>query len=204
MFHHIDNGDIIKKSNCCLNFNKFLQIINSDLNFVEPSLFLKFKKNQVLITFDDGLSDVYYIAYPELKKRNIPFVIFVINNFLDTEGYLTTKQLLELSNDPLVTIGSHGLTHDILKGKNYKDQYTELVNSKLELEKKIDKEVNLFAFSHGQYDDTTIEILKKYKCYDYAFGVAGFPVNIVTKKWKYYLPRINCDNNSKMFSVKKG
>lgn len=203
MFHHIDNGGIVQKSGCKLDYFDFIKIIESNLNFVNVPNFFKFKKDQVLITFDDGLSDVYDVAYPELKKRNIPFVLFVIYDFLNTEGYITTNQLIEMSNDPLVTIGSHGLSHVVLKGESYNKQFDEIIKSKFKLESLLHKKINLFAYSHGQYDENTIRILKENKCYNYVFGVDGYPINFITKKWKYYLPRLNFENGiNKYFIIK--
>lgn len=206
MFHHIDDGNLNTQSKCVLDYDKFIEIIDSGLRFISVNQYLKFKfsnKNKVAITFDDGLEDVYRVAYPQLKERNIPFTVFVIVEYLDTDGYITTAQLLEMSKDPLITIGSHGLTHSVLKGMDFKQQQTELMNSKHKLENIIGKSVDLFAYSHGQYDETTLSILKKTKCYGFSFGVCGYPTNLYTKLWKYNLPRLNCENDKRNFLIVK-
>ena len=205
MFHHIDDGKIIKKSGCVIRHEEFVKILDSSLNFISIDDYVKFSsktKNKVVISFDDGLQDVYRVAYPELKSRNIPFTIFIVTEFLDKEGYLTTQQLLKLSSDPLVTIGSHGVSHRILKGMDYEQQKIELLESKRHIEKLIQKDVKYFAYSHGQYDNFTLFILNETKCYDFAFGTCGYPTNIYTKRWKYYLPRINCDEGQTRFVIK--
>ena len=204
MFHHIDDGDIIQKSGCILKKEPFLEILDSGLSFIDADSLVTFsRKNRgkALITFDDGLADLYRVAYPEMKKREIPFVVFVITDFLDTEGYITTEQLIELSQDPLVTIGSHGLSHDVLKGKPTDWQEEELLKSKERLEGLLGKPIKYFAYSHGQYDDTTLEILKKHRVYSFAFGVAGYPTNFYTKHWKYHLPRLNCEDGKMRFRI---
>lgn len=160
-------------------------------------------KNKALITFDDGLADVYRVAYPELKERGIPFTVFIITEFLDTEGYLTTDQLVELSKDSLVTVGSHGLSHDVLKGMPRERQEEELLKSKENLESLLCRPVKYFAYSHGQYDDVTLEILKNKRYYSFAFGVAGYPTNICTRRWKYHLPRLNCEDRKVPFRIEK-
>jgi peptidoglycan/xylan/chitin deacetylase (PgdA/CDA1 family) len=38
----------------------------------------------LLITFDDGYRDNYQHAFPALRERNLPFVIFLTTDFLDT------------------------------------------------------------------------------------------------------------------------
>lgn len=203
MFHHIDDGNIIYKSNCVLTYNSFIEILDSGLEFASVDYILtdKYLKNKCAITFDDGLQDVYDIAFLELKKRNIPFCIFVITDLLDTEGYITTDELLEMAQCPLVTIGSHGKTHKILKGMSFREQFQELSESKKILEKIIDRPVKYFAFSHGQFDKFTRKILQKNKLYDFAFGTKGYPLNIITKTWRYDLPRINFENNKTLYSI---
>lgn len=203
MFHHIDDGRIIQKSGCVLDYKAFLNIISSDVQFTSVIDLIKNNvKYKVAVTFDDGLKDVYRVAYPELKKRGIPFTLFIVTDFLDKEGYISTSELVEMSKDPLVTVGSHGLTHKILKGMPVQEQIEELKCSKEILEKIIDSEVEIFAYSHGQFDDNTIRLLKKYKFYKYIFGVSGLPLNFITKRYIYNLPRFNCENGNNYFQNK--
>tara|TARA_A100000164_G_C21811685_1_gene725833 strand:- start:146 stop:1087 length:942 start_codon:yes stop_codon:yes gene_type:complete len=44
------------------------------------------KKNYISITFDDGYLDNLNIAYPILKKLNIPFTIYVTTNFINNQN----------------------------------------------------------------------------------------------------------------------
>lgn len=202
MFHHIDNGNLIVKSGCILDKEKFIKIIDSGIEFASLRDCLhKACNDKCAITFDDGLADLYKTAYPELKKRNIPFAVFIVTDFLDKEGYITTEELKQMAEDPLVTVGSHGITHDILKGMNMEKQKEELLKSKEILENIINKDVELFAYSHGQYDKKTLRILKELNCYKKAFSAASLPLNVYTKHWKYRIPRINIDNSSSRFAV---
>ena len=204
MFHHIDNGSLIKRSGCMLNYQEFINLLDSGLQFISLHDLLSLKKlipGKCSITFDDGLKDVYSVAYPELKKRNIPFSIFVITDFLGKKGYITNEELIELSKDPLVTIGSHGVSHELLPNMSYLKQMYELTESKRKLEAITNLHINYFAFSHGQYDKNTKRILKKHKFYNFVFGVRGYPLNIITKRWKYNLPRINFENNKVTYCV---
>lgn len=205
MFHHIDDGNIIRKSGCSLSKEKFISILDSGITFCTLEEYCKFTysyKNPCVITFDDGLSDIYKVAYPELKKRGIPFTVFIITDLLGTEGYITIEELKELAINPLVTIASHGLTHDILKGLDIEKQKKELIQSKTRLEELCGREIKCFAYSHGQYDEKTLDILNKEKCYEYAFVAGGGVTNIITKNNNYTLPRLNCEDNLYNFSIK--
>lgn len=199
MFHHVTDMPEYKKSGCLLKTESFHSILNQLNTFIscEDLLYAKqtYFKNKVAITFDDGLADVYSIAYPYLKNRNIPFTIFIVNDFLDTEGYLTTEQLIKMSNDPLITIGAHGVSHKVLSELSSEQKWQEVNESKIRLEQLICKKIKLFAYSHGQYDNECLEMVEK-AGYIGAFGVRGFPYNYYSKRWIYHIPRYNVVNES--------
>lgn len=204
MFHHIDDGKLIVKSGCHLSKSRFIEILDSGIPFISMEEYVRFPfsmRNPCTITFDDGLKDVYRVAYPELKKRGIPFTIFVVTDFLNQEGYISTDELLELAADPLVTIGSHGVTHDILKGMPQENQQFELKDSKERLEALLGKPVHFFAYSHGQYDDATLSLLQREKYYDWVFTAGGGVTNWITRKSSYILPRINCEDGLNTFHI---
>lgn len=48
----------------------------------------EFKKRFVAFTFDDGYVDNYTIAYPILKRHEIPFTIYITTNFPDAKAIL--------------------------------------------------------------------------------------------------------------------
>lgn len=204
MFHHIDDGQVTAKSGCILKKEAFINIIDSGISFISAEEYCQFhhnRKHPCMITFDDGLKDLYRVAYPELKKRGIPFTVFVVTDFLDQDGYISTDELRILADDPLVTIGSHGTTHKILCGMDKEEQWAELVDSKRILEEKIGKRVWLFAYSHGQFDNVTLNLLRTEKCYDYAFVAGGGETNWITRKSVFTLPRLNMENNLENYII---
>ena len=61
--------------------NRMIENDVKGVDFISVDEYIKFSlsdRNKCLITFDDGLQDVYRVVYPELKKRGIPFLMFVI------------------------------------------------------------------------------------------------------------------------------
>lgn len=202
MFHHVTDTPKFTKSGCILSSENFYDVINYFNNYtsVKDSLRFSFKK-RVALTFDDGLSDVFHIAYPFLKKKQIPFTVFVVTDFLDTDGYITTEELKTLAADPLVTIGSHGMSHKVFPQMTAEEKKKELIISKEKLEIVIGKEVDFFAYSHGQYDEETLSLVRVYK---YAFGVTAVPLLHIMKTVKRYtLPRYNISNDSCEYFKKK-
>ena len=197
MFHHVQSNPDIKRSGCVLDTRKFKEIVRLQKRCVSLREIVNTTRlglrNRTAITFDDGLADVYSIAYPFLKKLNIPFTVFILTGLLDTEGYLTTNQLIELSRDPLVEIGCHGTQHRILTTCNDAELHEEIKESKVILESIINKPVDFFAYSHGAYDKEIIELVKE-SGYIGACSVIGLPYAGFYIKRRYEIPRMNIED----------
>ncbi|CDZ75689.1 putative polysaccharide deacetylase family protein [Peptoniphilus sp. ING2-D1G] len=64
-------------------------------------------ENPVLITLDDGYEDNYKVMYPVIKENDAKVNIFLIGSLLDTEGFLKSEQIAEMSLSGFVEFGSH-------------------------------------------------------------------------------------------------
>ncbi len=73
---------------------------------------------------------------------------------------LSWDQIKELSEDPLVTIGSHTVNHFPLNSLSHKDSSFEIVESKKVIESHLSKEVKHFCYPLGSYGHKEIEIMK--------------------------------------------
>lgn len=194
MLHHVDDGNITPVSDCIIQYDQFIRLLKQDRKFMQMSDYLTFKaqnNGKYLLTFDDGLEDVFRVVYPVLKAREIPFTIFVPVDLLDTPGYISIEQLKEMAKDPLVTIGSHGVSHRVMTTLSVGEQELELVESKKTLQRIIGKSVDVYAYPHGQFNSDTIKLLKKLNLYKAAFGVTGHPTNCFTESNRFDLPRFN-------------
>lgn len=194
MLHHVDDGNITPVSDCIIQYDQFIRLLKQDRKFMQMSDYLTFKaqnNGKYLLTFDDGLEDVFRVVYPVLKAREIPFTIFVPVDLIDTPGYISIEQLKEMAKDPLVTIGSHGVSHRVMTTLSVGEQELELVESKKTLQRIIGKSVDVYAYPHGQFNSDTIKLLKKLNLYKAAFGVTGHPTNCFTESNRFDLPRFN-------------
>ena len=105
-----------------------------------------------------------------------------------------------MAEDTLVTIGSHGITHEILPALAAEEKKRELCESKRVLESIIGKPVEIFAYSHGQYDKESLENARIYK---YCMSTAGYPLNFITGHDRLRQPRFNFDEQSFDVSYEK-
>ncbi len=93
-------------------------------NFYAQMSFLKENKIDAVITFDDGELNNRTVAFPILKELGLKGFFFIIVKRVGRLGYMDWPHLKELI-DAGMTVGSHGLTHEIL---------TNLIDSQIEQE----------------------------------------------------------------------
>ena len=110
----------------------------------------------LLITFDDGHESDLLIAAPELARRTLHAVFFVIWSHLGRPGYLSRDQVLALRSQGF-EIGSHGLTHTSLTRMSPAEASKEVLESKRRLEDLLHEPITGLALPFGHYDD---EVLK--------------------------------------------
>ncbi|MGV3615103.1 MAG: polysaccharide deacetylase family protein [Fimbriimonas sp.] len=121
--------------------------------------------NGIVLTFDDNYQGFYDHAYPLIKERGYPVAMFVHTGFVGntTKGRpkMTWETLRQLSEDPLITIGSHTVTHpdDITKLDPIKQQQ-EIADSKNELETQLGKKMDYFAYPNGMNDEGTQSLVR--------------------------------------------
>ena len=136
---------------------KNLRIYKSD------ELINKIPKKGLCITFDDGYKNNYELVSPILIQKNIPFTIFIITDYIknNKKGYLNESMLKTLSNNSLITIGSHSKNHYDLTKLSEKNLEDELYSSKLYLEDLIGKEVKSMSYPYGKYNNRIKDKVKK-------------------------------------------
>lgn len=128
------------------------------------------KEKYISITFDDGYQDNHDIAYPLLKRLDVPFAVYVATGFIDNRlpmwWYaserlgITTESLKALDADPLCTIGAHTVSHPRLDTLSLDDQQKEITQSRQELETLLSHPVHHFSYPHGAYNADTLTIVK--------------------------------------------
>ena len=100
-FEHLNEINNLKIE--FITFEKFEKVIKT-----------KIDKNYILLTIDDAFESFYLNAWPILKKRKIPFILFVSTREIGKYGYMTWKHIKEVATSDLVTIGNHSHTHEYL------------------------------------------------------------------------------------------
>lgn len=120
-------------------------------------------KYPVLITFDDGYEDIYLYAFPTLKKFKLQATIFLIAGLIDHTGYLTRKEIGEMSG--VFSFESHTLSHPELDKMSGAEIEKECGKSREIIESLTSKPVNALSFPFGKYNEDVLGIARKYYKY---------------------------------------
>jgi len=119
---------------------------------VNVSQALNFPDNPcVALTFDDGSETDLVTAAPILQRLNFTATSYITTGFLGKPGYLSYRQLRELS-DAGFEIGCHSMTHPHLSDLNEEELNREMLDSRKHLEDIIGKPVEHFSCPSGRYN----------------------------------------------------
>ncbi len=169
--------------------------------FLSPTEFFAADHPGVLLTFDDGLANNVTNALPVLEEYNAPAIFFVSTQHvleprnwlsatrqmarrgwgsedavpediaLDYYDGMSADQLVRCAAHPLITIGSHTVSHSFLTRCSIDELSFELTESKRALEAMSGKTVDLFAYPTGDYNREVAEAVQA-AGYRAAFAVA--------------------------------
>jgi hypothetical protein len=76
------------------------------------------KERIVALTFDDGLNDIYTIAYPLLKKYHFHAIAFILPGRMGQPGMITWKQAAEMHASGTFDFQSHSFSHTAIPVSN--------------------------------------------------------------------------------------
>lgn len=108
----------------------------------------------VVITFDDGYTDTYTIAYPVLKEYGFPWTVFV--NPSNIGERLTWDQLREMQKNG-VTVASHGYLHERMGEMSKEASYLNIKNAQEAFKRNLGIDNVWFCYPYGSFNKTTGE-----------------------------------------------
>ncbi len=173
-------------------FKEQLKVIeNEGITFIHPKNFRKslsdYKgKRKILLTIDDGLLSFYQNAWPILKKKKIPFILFVNTREVGSFNYMDWDQILELHEADHVEIGNHSHSHEYLVEESPEVIKKDILKSIEIFNKKLGKNSNFFSYPFGEYSNEFKKIIKELG-FDYAFGQHSGVIDETKDLWE--LPR---------------
>ena len=175
MYHRFEENKYPSTNIRIKDFKTHLEIIEKEnIEFINPKNFEKElrsnkKKRKVLITIDDGFTSFYKNAWPILKEKKIPFILFVSTREVGAFNYMTWDQIKELSKSEFVEIGNHSHSHEYLVEENSSIIKADILKSKKIFKEKLGKNSKFFSYPFGEYSLEFKKIIKDLS-FKYSFG----------------------------------
>ena len=132
-------------------------------------------KPSVVITLDDGYVDNYTDMFPILKAHNAKATIFMVSDFIGTEGYLNEAMIKEMSDSGLVSIQCHTSHHLDLAYQTEEWLRSDFDEAVSRITSITGKPVRAIAYPAGSYNDLVLSVASDY--FDFAFTTES-PFNV--------------------------
>ena len=191
MYHRFDENKYPSTNIQMEIFKKQIEIIeNNNLDYIAPSNFLDNfnqpkNKKKVLITIDDGFSSFYENAWPYLKRKKIPFILFISTEPVGSNGYMTWEQIKEIEKEDFVFIGNHSHSHEYLLNLGHEEFVKDIKKSIEIFKKKLGYNPKYFSYPFGEYSLKQKLFIKEN--FEIAFGQHSGVIDV--NKDKFELPR---------------
>ena len=175
MYHRFEENKYPSTNIRIKDFKEHLKIIEKNkIKFINPRDFENELKNnklkrKVLLTIDDGFQSFYENAWPILKEKKIPFILFVSTREIGAFNYMTWDQIKEISKEDFVEIGNHSHTHEYLVDESNELIKEDIAKSISIFEKNLGKNSKFFSYPFGEYSNDFKNIIKDFG-FKYAFG----------------------------------
>ena len=140
---------------------------------------------KILITIDDGFRSFYEEAWPFLKEKEIPFILFVSTEPVGKNGYMTWEEIKEIDKSKFGYIGHHSHTHEYLIDFNNKDFENDIEKATKIFKDKLGYVPQIFSYPFGEYS----LYMKKYISKNFSLGFGQHSGIIDLNKDKFELPR---------------
>ena len=161
---HIE--EINKLNSKFINFQEFKEILKTSID-----------RNYILLTIDDAFSSFYENAWPILKNKKIPFILFVSTQEIGKYGYMSWDQIKEIEKSNLVTIGNHSHSHEYLIDWSDSKIYSDIEASIKIFTENLGYSPKVFSYPFGEYSTNLKQITSNLN-FKYAFGQHSGAIDI--------------------------
>jgi peptidoglycan/xylan/chitin deacetylase (PgdA/CDA1 family) len=175
MYHRFDEQKYPSTNIQISIFKEQIELIEKlNINFLNPKDFGKNytkvnNKKTILITIDDGFQSFYEKAWPYLKDKKIPFLLFISTEAVGKNGYMNWNQIIEIEKSGLGIIGNHSHTHGYLTDLDNNETIADIEKSINIFKNKLGYNPIYFSYPFGEYSNLLKKIIRGYN-FQFAFG----------------------------------
>ena len=121
----------------------------------------------------------------------------------DLNRSLSKKELRKMASSPLITIGGHTVTHNMLSAEPKDKQEWEIVQSKHTIEETIDDELTVFSYPFGGRDDINVDTIESVKKAGYIRAATTYAGLTCQGKDSFEMPRNSIPYCKEQSEIKK-
>jgi len=175
MYHRFNENKYPSTNIKMDDFKKQLEIIEKEnIKFINPKEFehelVSNKINRkMLLTIDDAFLSFYENAWPILKEKRIPFILFVNTREIGSFNYMNWQQIKELYRKDFVEIGNHSHSHEYLVDESSTTIKKDIIKSIEIFNNELGKNSDFFSYPFGEYSLEFKKIIRGLG-FKYAFG----------------------------------
>lgn len=115
---------------------------------------------KVVLTFDDGWSSVYDLAYPYMKSKGLKGTAYIVPTFLGATGYMSEAQVAEMYANGWC-IANHTNTHPNMSTYTYAQADAEIRTCRDWLQSKgYSRGLRHIAFPNGGYNADVLQVCR--------------------------------------------
>jgi len=128
-----------------------------------------FPTRVVAISIDDAYLSVYTEAYPRMRKRGLPFTVFVSTDAVDERisAFMSWQQMREMQVHN-VAFENHSASHDYLvrqeqgetEAQWLKRVTADINRAQQRITEELGSSATLFAYPYGEYSTTLANLIK--------------------------------------------
>lgn len=202
------------------NFRQQLQLLETlnytAITFEDYELYrqglLTLPRKPIIITFDDGHTEMVGTALPVLKEFNMKAVVFVLGdrsiryaewdeeNVDNGSPLMTADQILQLKKEGF-EIGAHSMTHPNLTDLPFTSLKEEIMGSKKAVEDLLGEEIISFAYPYGGVNKEAESLVEK-AGFKYGCGVYTGPPKFIENQFDIRRLAINYNINTVKFLLR--
>lgn len=167
MYHAIKDDEVSAFANQMDTLRKLTDVVSSEFEAADAI----FGKAYAAVTFDDGYDSFFDNALPVLTERGIPAMVFVTTGYPSLVPEWITDMTHRCASERLmglgrltdvarrgVGIGSHSVSHPRLAELPAQEVVSEMTESRKTLERALGRQVRLFAFPFGSYNEECLRL----------------------------------------------
>ena len=148
----------------------------------------------LVITLDDGYSDLYTTAYPILKSYHFKAVAYIVTSFVGQSRYVTEDQIVEMDQNG-IQVASHTIDHANIGGASLGSATYQLATSKAWLQHLTGHSVVDFAYPSGKFSSSAVYALQ---ATGYDTAVTELPGTVHSRADRYTWTRIRVGGGESM------